>query len=401
MIRFRNIGQPLLIESTVNQVNQYGGYTGMTPRDFVAFIYDLAQQNQFSRQDIILGGDHLGPLPWSRESSEKAMLKAKRLVADYVSAGYRKIHLDTSMHMGDDDITKKLDLQIIAARGAELAAIAEKTFASQGINEKYPPVYIIGSEVPVPGGSSAVASQENELLITSPADFQETVDIYSQEFRKKSLESAWERVVAVVVQPGVEFGDQYVINYNREKASALLKSLHSYSDLVFEGHSTDYQTRESLQNMVSDGIAILKVGPGLTFSAREAMFALAHIENELARCDLIKEPSCFSEILDNCMFENKSFWQKYVGFSHENTSLFRKYSLTDRSRYYMNHPDVQAAQTKLIDNLTNLKIPYGLLSQYLPLQYRKIRNGSLTDSPRCIIYDSIANMLDDYIYATV
>ena len=89
-------GQPLLIEATSNQVNQDGGYTGMKPADFVAYIHAIADETGFPKDQIILGGDHLGPQAWKDQPAEKAMEKAKVLVASYVAAGFTKIHLDCS-----------------------------------------------------------------------------------------------------------------------------------------------------------------------------------------------------------------------------------------------------------------------------------------------------------------
>ena len=54
----------LLIEATSNQVNQFGGYTGMTPPQFVEYVFGIAQECGFSRSRILLGGDHLGPHVW-------------------------------------------------------------------------------------------------------------------------------------------------------------------------------------------------------------------------------------------------------------------------------------------------------------------------------------------------
>ena len=34
--------RPVLVESTVNQVNQFGGYTGMTPEAFRVFVASVA-----------------------------------------------------------------------------------------------------------------------------------------------------------------------------------------------------------------------------------------------------------------------------------------------------------------------------------------------------------------------
>ncbi len=87
--------------------------------------------------------------------------------------------------------------------------------------------------------------------------------------------------MALVVQPGVEFGDEFVHEYQPEPARELVHLIESYPNLVYEAHSTDYQTRQGLRDLVQDHFAILKVGPALTFAFREAIFALVNMENEL------------------------------------------------------------------------------------------------------------------------
>ena len=42
MITAKQHGSSLLIEATCNQVNQDGGYTGMTPADFVQYVKGIA-----------------------------------------------------------------------------------------------------------------------------------------------------------------------------------------------------------------------------------------------------------------------------------------------------------------------------------------------------------------------
>src|SRR5512142_2268044 len=86
-----------LIEATCNQVNQFGGYTGMTPKDFVRFVRQIAQEQKVEFERIMLGGDHLGPHVWQGLPAEKAMANAGAMVGDYVQAGFTKIHLDCSM----------------------------------------------------------------------------------------------------------------------------------------------------------------------------------------------------------------------------------------------------------------------------------------------------------------
>jgi D-tagatose-1,6-bisphosphate aldolase subunit GatZ/KbaZ len=96
MLLSQECDQPLLIEATSNQVNQDGGYTGMTPANFIGFVHDLAAQTRIDPARIIFGGDHLGPQAWKAQSAKDAMENARAMVAQYVTAGFTKIHLDCS-----------------------------------------------------------------------------------------------------------------------------------------------------------------------------------------------------------------------------------------------------------------------------------------------------------------
>ena len=139
---------PVLIEATSNQVNQDGGYTGMRPADFSRFVLDIAARLGVPSEQVLLGGDHLGPNCWQDLPAEAAMVKSEQLIADYVAAGFRKIHLDCSMSCADDPTP--LTDAIVAQRAARLCAVAEKTWSRAGGEA---PVYVVGTEVPVPGGA--------------------------------------------------------------------------------------------------------------------------------------------------------------------------------------------------------------------------------------------------------
>lgn len=388
----------VLIEATANQVNQYGGYTGMQPIDFKNFVYSLADKVDFPKNKIILGGDHLGPLTWKNEPAESAMEKAKELIKQFVSAGFTKIHIDTSMHLGSDNPDKKLETTVIAERGAVLAQVAEDTFKElQKSNpDALHPVYVVGSEVPIPGGSQG--EEEEGLQVTKVADFEETVSVFKESFKRHNLESTWENVIAVVVQPGVEFGEDSIDEYDREAARDLYKALKKYPNMVFEGHSTDYQTQTAFRKMVEDGIAILKVGPALTFALREALFALAHIENELASLNTEMEPSRFIDVLEDVMLKNPENWQKHYHGNEHRLKFARKYSLSDRCRYYLPLPKVKEAIDKLFANLRSVKIPLTLISQFMPKQYSKFREGKLENDPASLAKDRVVDCIDEYLY---
>ena len=110
-------GTVLLIESTANQVDQYGGYTGMKPADFMEMCKELAREVGMPMDRIILGGDHLGPLTFAGYDEEKAMSEARELIRQYVAAGFTKIHIDTSMKVASDDPDTRLADEVIARRG--------------------------------------------------------------------------------------------------------------------------------------------------------------------------------------------------------------------------------------------------------------------------------------------
>jgi len=342
---------PALIEATCNQVNQFGGYTGMRPPDFFRYVRGIAREINFPFEHVILGGDHLGPSVWQAEPAEVAMEKAATLVRAYVEAGFSKIHLDCSMRLGDDP-EGALDIETAAERAVRLAGIAEK-YGEGKLR------YVIGTEVPVPGGAT---EHEDSVAVTRVDDVRQTIQITRAAFIRAGIQPAWERVTAVVVQPGVEFGDEFVLPYQPKAAQDLARFIQR-QPLVFEAHSTDYQAREALRALVRDGFAILKVGPSLTYAFRAGVFALAMIENETVP---VSRRSNLIQVLDDAMLRQPEFWKKYYSGSETEQAYKRKYSLSDRIRYYWTDAAVKQAFETMMGNLRPKPLPVGLARQYFP-----------------------------------
>lgn len=380
--------RPVLIEATCNQVNQFGGYTGQTPADFARFVTELADRLGFPRQNLLLGGDHLGPLPWANEPAEQAMQKAADLARAFVRAGFTKIHLDCSMPLGGEG---QPSVEIIAQRAAVLALAAESVSHELPITN--PQLrYVIGSEVPPAGGAKA---GETHLIVTRPESAAETLEAARRAFAALGLDSAWERVIALVVQPGVEFGDETIHDYDPAAAVGLKRFIETVPGLVYEAHSTDYQTRAALRALVDDHFAILKVGPAFTFALREVVFALAEMETALG----LEPASCIRESLEVEMRKHPTHWQKHYGGSAAQQEFARAYSFSDRIRYYWNAPSVHSAVTRLVGNFGERPLPLTLLSQYLPDQYEKVRSGELKNHPREFLLGRVMDVLDDYARA--
>lgn len=387
----------LLIEATSNQVNQFGGYTGQTPADFAKFVHVVARQRHFPARRIVLGGDHLGPQVWRSVTAAVAMEKACEMVGEYVRAGFTKVHLDASMPCADDQPKRNRTLpdEVVSVRAAELCQAAEEAHRSLPRGAT-PPVYVIGTEVPAPGGEQLASEGP---VVTRTKDLGHTLDQAKRAFAARGLHSAWERVIAVVVQPGVEFGDAAVCPYDSRKAGPLARFITRRWTGVYEAHSTDYQSREALRQMVDDHFAILKVGPSLTFAFREAVFALEAVEREWLCAQPGISLSCVQEALEEAMLENPVHWKNHYHGDDHAVRFARKYSYSDRARYYWPRPWVAAAVQRLINNLTAHPPPTALLSQYLPRQAEAVRAGEIFNWPAELIRHKILEVLGHYAYA--
>lgn len=384
-LRFdRDSDNKVLIEATSNQVNQFGGYTGMKPADFRDFVYEIAKDVGFPPERLILGGDHLGPNCWQNESAAVAMEKSVELIKAYVAAGFSKIHLDASMSCADD--STPLDPMVVAERAAILCKAAENTATEE---QKRALTYVIGTEVPVPGGE---ASTIGTVHVTREKDAARTLETHQIAFHALGLEDALSRVIAIVVQPGVEFDHTQIIHYQPHAAEALSGWIKR-TPMVYEAHSTDYQTRQAYHALVRDHYAILKVGPALTFALREAIFALAQMENELV---FPEHRSRVLEVIDEVMLNEPGYWKKYYHPTWSQAMVDIHFSLSDRTRYYWPHPRIRQSVEKLISNLNEISLPLGLISQFMPVQLERLSEGSLTLTPHNLIIDKIQDVLRAY-----
>jgi D-tagatose-1,6-bisphosphate aldolase subunit GatZ/KbaZ len=383
-----------LVESTSSQVNQEGGYTGQVPQAFADFIHSTARRAGLSGDQVVLGADHLGPFPWRNQGASIAMEKAYALVRACVLAGYQKVHLDASMPCADDP-HNPLDARVIAQRAAVLAEAAEKAFTELPPGSD-PPVYVVGTEVPAPGGETEPGAPP---AVTTSDHVLHTLETFRSAFAERKLSAAWERVIALVVQPGVEFGDDVVFPYDRERTRPLSAALPKELPIVYEAHSTDYQSTQALSEMVEDHFAILKVGPWLTFAFREAIFALSAMERELLGGNKAIRLSEVRQALENAMLWNPSHWRSYYHGDEAQQRFSRAYSYSDRCRYYWHEAKVQEEIKRLLVNLENQSLPATLLSQFLPLEYVATRVGPRSARPRDLVRSHIKAILHRYAKA--
>jgi D-tagatose-bisphosphate aldolase class II non-catalytic subunit len=376
-----------LIEATCNQVNHRGGYTGLTPAAFRDEVNRIADGAGYPRDRIVLGGDHLGPSPWRQLPAEGAMGEAAKMVAAYVAAGYEKIHVDTSMgcknepdHVGD---------AMAAERAARLVVVAEREAAARG----YTPAYVIGTEVPTPGGARHTIEH---LEPTRAEAVIATVEAHRRAFATAGVPEALTRVIAVVAQPGVEFDNENVIVYRPERAHELSGALTEVPGLVFEAHSTDYQTVASLTSLVSDGFAILKVGPELTFAMRQALYGLDHIAAETGHG---WAGHTLAAAMEAEMLANPGYWAAYYPGAPDYQRALRHFSYSDRIRYYWSSPTAEDGVQRLFSHLSETGIPAALVSQFLPTLYPRVFDGTVPLAPRALVVEAVRDVLRRYAAA--
>ena len=202
-------------------------------------------------------------------AARDAMAKARDLVARYAEAGFTKIHLDASMACADD---RGLSEAEMAERAAQLCAVAEKTAGGAEL------LYVIGTEVPVPGGETETL---DGLAVTKADAALRTYELHQAAFRKLGLNAALRARDRHCRSARRGFRQQSSFRFDKGKAASLAASIRQIPGAVFEAHSTDYQTAHDLHELVSANFAILKVGPELTAAYREAIVAMAGIEEWL------------------------------------------------------------------------------------------------------------------------
>ncbi len=347
---------PLLVEGTAAQVNQFGGYTGLTPSTFAAEVHRLAAAAGLPSERLIIGADHLGPYVWRGEPSRIALARCEDLARSCVRAGYRKLHLDTGFGCADDPPVVPTERAV--ERAVRLCRAAESAVP----HGEPSPYYVLDAEVPPPGGSLEIEAP----LVTPPETVAAVLDRMRTGFREAGLDAVWARVVAVVVQPGVEFGDERVAVYRPERAAAL-SAFHAELPgiMTFEIHSTDYQPPEALERMTADHFALLKVGPCLTHAFHRAGLALEALEQEWRRGEAGFRPSGVSDELERAMLADPAAWRSHYHGEPERLRRLRRESLRDRARYYWSVPAVRAALSRLHANLPG-PLPPSLVERFFP-----------------------------------
>ena len=387
----RETGHPIVIEATSNQVNQFGGYTGMTPRDFVERVREIAFRIGTDPDLLRFGGDHLGPQAWKGEAPAQAMDKARVMVRAYVEAGFAKIHLDCSEGCAGE--AAQVDDATGAARAVALARTCEEHAPDPSRL-----AYVIGTEVPPPGGVR-VSDAHDGIVPTSPGRARTTLGVYERAFEAAGLGQAWQRVVGLVVQPGLEFGPSGIDRFDIDSPDPLSEALRQAPHVCFEAHSTDYQHAPVYRELARRHFAFLKVGPALTFAYRQALYSLDHLRRWY-RADGEDRPD-LPALMEQLMREQPGHWRNH--YDGEGGALVRQlhFGHADRIRYYWPERRARAAVADLMRDLSSLRVADPVVEQYFPPEV--IERGKALESaevgwPKALVHARIQAALRPYLF---
>lgn len=384
-------GVPLLIEATSNQVNQFGGYTGMRPADFIRFVRAICVRVCAPDQPLLFGGDHLGPQVWRSQPAEVAMGHARDLVEAYVRAGFTKIHLDCSEGCAGEPA--QVSDEVSAARAAELAGICEAAAEDPSSLS-----YMYGTEVPPPGGARAEEGGQS-IEPTTPESALATIDAHRRRFEALGLFDAWQRAVGLVVQPGLEFAPDHLHCFDPATPDRLSPVLQDVPGLSFEAHSTDYQTPAVYPELGRRHFAVLKVGPALTHAYRQAVYALDALSDWVG---VAQDRPRLPAVMEGLMLAEPGNWRKHYSGSDAQLRLLRHFSYADRIRYYWTQTAAVEAVQRLMADLGETRPPEMVLEQFFApaLLARAERLATaVPDWRKALVYAHIQGELAPYYFA--
>jgi tagatose-1,6-bisphosphate aldolase non-catalytic subunit AgaZ/GatZ len=281
---------PIKFAATLNQVDQDGGYTGMTQRQFVEVIRSEAARMHFTGP-VIIAVDHGGPWLRDNQREEKWSLQetmdwVKKSFSDAIDAGYDLLHVDPTV-----DIQlppgKILPISVVTDRTVELISHCERYREQAG----RPPVsYEVGTEE-VHGGLADLGV------------FREFLRLLSSGLEKAGCKGVWPCFVV-----GKVGTDLHTTLFDPETALKLVSIAGEYGSLI-KGHYTD--NVENPGDYPATGMGAANVGPEFTEREYDALMELDRLEAGLVSEGKLQAPSGIKEALWSAVV-GSGRWTKWV-----------------------------------------------------------------------------------------
>lgn len=326
---------PIKFAATLNQVDLDGGYTGLTPAQFVKTIRQEAAAIHFTGP-VIVAIDHGGPWLKDLHTREKwsyadSMLAVKKSFEAAVVAGYDLIHVDPTI-----DITLSkgeiISIDTVAERTIELIVHTEK-FRRSG---NYPRIaYEVGTEE-VHGG---LADMET---------FNRFLYLLKKGLVENDLRDVWPCFVV-----GKVGTDLHTTTFDSSVARQLTEVASGYGSLI-KGHYSDNVSNP--EDYPLSGMGAANVGPEFTEQEYDGLMELSDLEQELFSENKIARLSELKSALWNAVIDSQR-WKKWLQEDesaenfYKNSPERQEWLIKTGCRYIWENPTVLACRNRLYRNL--------------------------------------------------
>ncbi len=327
---------PIKFAATLNQVDTDGGYTGLTPREFVNTIR-LHARSLHIVSPVIIAVDHGGP--WLKDihsrnqwSYNDTMAAVKKSFEAAIEAGYDLLHVDPTV-----DITlpkgKTISIDLVADRTLELIAHTEHF----RVSHNYPRIaYEVGTEE-VHGGLA-------DLDV-----FKHFLDRLKSGLEKLGMPDVWPCFVV-----GKVGTDLHTTTFDPLVARQLVEIARNYGSLI-KGHYSDNVTNP--EAYPESGMGAANIGPEFTEMEYLALVELELIQDQLAREGKIAKPVAMMKTLQEAVIRSER-WQKWLHEKENPVDFFansperQEWLIRTCCRYIWEDPQVVSGRTRLYQNLT-------------------------------------------------
>jgi D-tagatose-1,6-bisphosphate aldolase subunit GatZ/KbaZ len=327
---------PIKFATTLNQVDLDGGYTGLTPSEFVRTVH-LHARNLNVTSPVIIAIDHGGPWLKDVHKSEKwpyskTMSALKESFEAAIEAGYDLIHVDPTV-----DITltgsKNISIDMVAKRTLELIEHAENF----RLKNNHPRIsYEVGTEE-VHGGLA-------DLDV-----FRRFLELLKQGLKQMGLQDVWPCFVV-----GKVGTDLHTTTFDPLVARQLTKIAKSYGSLI-KGHYSDNVTNP--EDYPESGMGAANIGPEFTEIEYDALMGLEHIQQTLFADGKIAKPVSMKKKLWESVIKSGR-WRKWLQADenpnnfYANSSERQEWLIKTGCRYIWEDPEVVSTRARLYQNIS-------------------------------------------------
>ncbi len=326
---------PVKFAATLNQVDLDGGYTGLTPSEFVKTIRVHAR-NLNVTSPVIIAIDHGGPWLKDLHAREnwpyaKTMDAVKKSFEAAIVAGYDLIHVDPTVDISSS-VRKRIDIEVVAERTLELIEHTE-FFRRQN---NFPRLsYEVGTEE-VHGGLA-------DLDV-----FKRFLELLKHGLVQRKLTNVWPCFVV-----GKVGTDLHTSTFDPLVARQLTEIAKGFGSLI-KGHYSDNVTNP--EAYPESGMGAANIGPEFTEREYDGLIELEHIEKDLFEEGKIPKPSFIKNKLWESVIKSGR-WRKWLQDDenpddfYANTPERQEWLIKTGCRYVWEDPEVVSARTRLYQHI--------------------------------------------------